>query len=217
MLERTRALLDSYYRGDPQQGLDGQWHALDPKTRISAEQGELLAALHVKLRPAVSIEVGMAYGYSTFFIADVMHEHGYGQHFVIDPFQRGHWRGIALAAIDKLDFAKRVRHVNDYSLPALVRMQEQGVRAGYVFIDGMHTFDGAFVDFMCADRLLDVGGIIVLDDMWMPSIRKVAAFIRRNLGHYQVLETPVANVFCVMKKTEDTRAWDHFVDFGGTT
>ena len=213
MLERTRQRLDSCYHGDPQPGLDGRLHALDPHTKISREQGELLAALHAKLRPAVSIEVGMAYGYSTLFIADAMHEHGYGQHFAIDPFQRGHWKGIALAAVDELDFGRRVRHVNDYSLPALVRMHEQGVRAGYVFIDGMHTFDGAFVDFMCADRLLDVGGVIVLDDMWMPSIRKLASFIRRNLAHYEVLDTPVANVFCVMKRAEDRRDWDHFVDF----
>lgn len=214
MLECTRELLDSFYRGDPQPGIDGVTHALDPATRVSREQGELLAALHERLRPTVSIEVGMAYGYSTLFIADAMHEHGYGRHFAIDPFQRGHWHGIALAALERLDFGHRVRHVNDYSLPALVRMHEQGVRADYVFIDGMHTFDGAFVDFVCADRLLNVGGIIVLDDMWMPSIRKVAAFIAANLEHYQVVDTPVANVFCVMKKAEDRRAWDHFVDFG---
>jgi len=213
MLDPTRELLDSFYRGDPQPGIDNRLHALDPATKVSREQGELLAALHAKIRPAVSIEVGMAYGYSTLFIADAMHEHGYGQHFAIDPFQRDHWKGIALAAVDRLHFGHRVRHVNDYSLPALVRMHEQGVRADYVFIDGLHTFDGAFVDFVCADRLLNVGGVIILDDMWMPSIRKVASFIASNLAHYQVLETPVKNVFCVMKKADDRRSWDHFVDF----
>lgn len=214
MLERTRALLDSCYRGDSRPGLDGSLHALDPNTRISREQGTLLAALHARIRPQVSIEVGMAYGYSTIFIADAMHEGGYGQHFAIDPFQRTHWKGIALAAMDALDFGLRVRHVNDFSLPALVRMHEQGVRADFVFIDGMHTFDGAFVDFVCADRLLNVGGVIVLDDMWMPSIRKVAAFVRANLRHFEVLATPVDNVLCVRKTGLDTRAWDHFVDFG---
>ncbi len=213
MLDRTHQRLESFYRGDPQPGLDGALHPLDPATKISREEGELLAAYHARLRPAVSIEIGMAYGYSTLFIADAMHEHGYGQHFVIDPFQRTHWKGIGLTAVDQLGFGHRVRHVDDYSLPALVRMHEQGVRAGFVFIDGMHTFDAAFVDFMCADRLTNVGGIIVLDDMWMPSIRKVASFIRNNLAHYRVLDTLVTNAFCVMKMGEDARGWDHFVDF----
>jgi predicted O-methyltransferase YrrM len=213
MLERTRQRLDSCYRGDPQPGLDGQLHPLDPNTKISREEGELLATYHARLRPAVSIEIGMAYGYSTMFVADAMHEHGYGKHFAIDPFQRTHWKGIALKAVEDLEFGHRVQHVNDYSLPALVRMHEQGVRAGFVFIDGMHTFDAAFVDFMCADRLLDVGGMIVLDDMWLPSIRKVASFVRANLAHYRVMDTLVTNVFCVMKTGEDNRAWDHFVDF----
>jgi predicted O-methyltransferase YrrM len=180
---------------------------------ISPEQGELLATFHEKLRPKVSIEVGMAYGYSTLFIADAMFEHGYGFHIAVDAFQRSTWHGIAMATVEDLSFQQRVRLVEDMSASALPRMFDQGVRADYVYIDGQHTFDAVLGDFCASDRLLNVGGLIILDDLWMPSIRKVAAFIRANFTHYAEVPTPVANVFCAMKQGEDRRNWDHFVDF----
>ncbi len=213
MLEITRHRLDSMYRNEPQPGQDGVRHPIDRSTRISVQQGELLATFHEKIRPKVSIEVGMAYGFSTLFIADAMHEHGYGYHLAIDPFQAKVWHGIATTAVKELGFDHRVRLVDDFSVSALTRMHEQGVRADYVFIDGQHTFDAALVDFFCADRLLNIGGVVLFDDMWMPSIRKVASYVRANFPHYVEVPTPVSNVFCVMKNAEDTRRWDHFVDF----
>lgn len=213
MLERTRIRLESMYRGEPQLGLDGIAHPIDGKTMISAEQGQLLATFHEKLRPKVSIEIGMAYGFSTLFIADSMAEHGYGFHLAVDPFQRSSWHGIAMASVDALSFGSRVKLVEDYSASALPRMYEQGVRADYVYIDGLHTFDAALCDFCATDRLLNVGGLVILDDMWMPSIRKVASFVRANLAHYTEVPTPIGNVLCLMKQAQDTRAWNHFVDF----
>ena len=213
MLDTTRRKLDSMYRGEPQPGRDGALHEIDKSTRISVAQGELLATFHQKIRPKVSIEVGMAYGFSTLFIADSMHEHHYGYHLAIDPFQASHWHGIATTGVQELGFEQRVRHVNELSVAGLTRMHEQGVRADYVFIDGQHTFDSVLVDFFCTDRLLNIGGIVLFDDMWMPSIRKVASYVRANFPHYSEVPTPVANVFCVLKNAEDARRWDHFIDF----
>ena len=98
MLDTTRAKLESMYRTQPQRGADGAMHELHASTRISPEQGELLATFHEKLRPKVSLEVGMAYGYSTLYMADAMHRGGYGYHLAIDPFQHSAWHGIALAS-----------------------------------------------------------------------------------------------------------------------
>ncbi len=213
MLDTTRAKLESMYRTQPQRGADGAMHELHASTRISPEQGELLATFHEKLRPKVSLEVGMAYGYSTLYMADAMHRGGYGYHLAIDPFQHSAWHGIALASLEELGFQHRVKLVDDFSASALPRLRDQGVRADFVYIDGQHTFDAVLVDVCGADRLLNPGGLLILDDMWMPSIRKVAAFVRANYAHLVEVPTPVENVFCVMKQGEDARGWDHFVDF----
>lgn len=45
-------------------------------------------------------------------------------------------------------------------------------------IDGWHTFDYAMVDFFYVDRLLQVGGVVILDDTAAyAAIRKLARYV----------------------------------------
>ena len=104
-------------------------------------------------------------------------------------------------------------HVHEPSILALSKMCTEGVKSDYIYIDGCHNFDYALVDFFCSNLLLNVGGIVVFDDTWMPSIQKVISFIRNNLKGHQELTTPVDNVACFRKIKEDARVWDHFTPF----
>jgi hypothetical protein len=58
-----------------------------------------------------------------------------------------------------------------------------------------------------------MGGYIILDDMWMPSTRTAAAFIRSNRKDFQEITTPVSNVAAFRRIGEDARDWHHFVEF----
>ena len=60
------------------------------------------------------------------------------------------------------------------------RLAAAGSRIQFAFIDGWHTFDHALVDFFFVDRMLDVGGIVVIDDVGYPSIRRLCHFILSN-------------------------------------
>jgi hypothetical protein len=59
-----------------------------------------------------------------------------------------------------------------------------------------------------------MGGCIVLDDLWMPSIRRAVAFIRSNRQDFEELKTP-PNIAAFRRIREDERPWHHFVDFFG--
>jgi hypothetical protein len=48
------------------------------------------------------------------------------------------------------------------------------------FIDGWHTFDHVLLDFFYIDLMLEVGGIVVFDDVGYPSIRRACEFILAN-------------------------------------
>jgi hypothetical protein len=48
-----------------------------------------------------------------------------------------------------------------------------------VFIDGMHTFDHVLLDFFYANRLIRIGGYIVIDDCNMTSISKAVSYIEK--------------------------------------
>jgi hypothetical protein len=50
------------------------------------------------------------------------------------------------------------------------------------FVDGDHRFEGVFLDLYYMTRLVRPGGVVVVDDMWMPSVRVAVSYAERNLG-----------------------------------
>ena len=63
---------------------------------------------------------------------------------------------------------------SEYILPKLA---EEGNKFDFAFIDGWHTFDHTLIDFFYLNRMLDIGGILVIDDVGMPAINKLSRFI----------------------------------------
>lgn len=213
MLTTTREKLDALYAGGKHRGLDGQLHNIDSITRIAEQQGEAIAALHREIRPNLSIEIGLAYAFSTLYILDAMEEGGYGRHIAIDPGAADTWRGVGLRAIKEVGLSDRFEWMGAPAADALPKLMASGERAQFVYIDGCHLFDYALVDFFLSDRILDVGGVILLDDLWMPALKRVASFIDMNMCWYERIDVDERNVAVFRKIGHDSRQWDHFVDF----
>jgi predicted O-methyltransferase YrrM len=152
---------------------------------IPRDEGDLLYSLVRQLRPDVSIEVGMARGFSTLFIGEALRDNGAGRHIAIDPFQRSDWDGTGLALIQQAGLDHLVELVEMPSHQALPQLERGGIRAQIVFIDGSHLFDYVLTDFLCADRILDVGGCLAFDDSDWPAVAAVLRYVIRN-RHYRV-------------------------------
>ena len=58
-----------------------------------------------------------------------------------------------------------------------------------IYFDGNHRFDDVIMDFYLADEITRPGGHIVLDDMWMNSIRTAVSFIINNRAFELVRST----------------------------
>jgi hypothetical protein len=213
MLEKTRTKLDSMLKAENQLGSDGIPHELDGTTKVSFWLGSVLAALHNSIKPSLSIEIGLAYGFSALFILDSMFENKYGKHIAIDPYEVKDYHGIGLRSIHDLKFDGRFEWQEAMSIDALSTMRREGVRAQYIYIDGHHTFDAALIDFCCSDKILDTGGVIILDDTWMPSIKTVVSFVKNNFQHYEQVDVDYGKICCLKKIGEDIRSWNHFVRF----
>jgi predicted O-methyltransferase YrrM len=155
------------------------------KVFIPREEGDLLYSICRALTPDLTLEVGMANGFSTAFIARALRDNGRGAHIAIDPFQRSEWRSAGLQLLRSLGLLERVRLVELPSHQALPMLEAEGVRADFIFIDGSHLFDYALGDFLCSDRLLKTGGLIAFDDSDWPAIRQVLRFVVAN-RHYEV-------------------------------
>ena len=99
----------------------------------------------------------------------------------MDPAQHdATWRGGGLHNVQRAGFEDRYSFHEEPSQIVLPRLAAAGTRIQFAFIDGWHTFDHTLVDFFFIDRMLDVGGIIVMDDVGYPSIRRLCHFILSN-------------------------------------
>lgn len=142
--------------------------------------GELLKRLVVERNCVRTLEIGLAYGISAMFICAAHAERGKGRHIAIDPFQKTHYDDIGLLNLDRAGLGDRLTFYearSDEQLPKLVERDEQ---VDFALIDGFHTFDQTVVDFFFVDKLLRAGGLLAIDDVWMPSVRKAISFILNN-------------------------------------
>jgi predicted O-methyltransferase YrrM len=143
---------------------------------IDAAEGRFLTDFIVS-RPDIArtLEVGCAYGLSSLHIAAALAGRPRAQHIIVDPFQSTDWHGIGVANLDRagVDFYELREEPSELVLPQLLR---DGVEFDLVFIDGLHTFDQTMLDMYYANRLIAVGGYIILDDANWASVSKVVSY-----------------------------------------
>lgn len=184
LLHCSSPLMDRVYEDRLVPRQDGEWGAMN--VYVPREEGDLLYSLVRWLKPHHTIEVGMANGLSTFFIAQALKDNATGVHIAIDPFQATDWQNAGVALLQHGRIADRVRLLEQPSHQALPSLESRGIRAQFVFVDGNHLFDYVLTDFLCADRLLDIGGVIAFDDSDWPAITSVIRFALAN-RRYEII------------------------------
>jgi predicted O-methyltransferase YrrM len=65
---------------------------------------------------------------------------------------------------------------SEFALPQLLEHKEGGY--DFIFVDGFHTFDHTLLDCFYATRLLRVGGVLAIDDVSFPAVRRVVDFFK---------------------------------------
>jgi predicted O-methyltransferase YrrM len=148
---------------------------------IERAQGEALRDLAIAEGAQRTIEVGLALGMSALFLCQALLPRG-GRHVAIDPFQRESWNGAGLRTLREAGVKDLVEVIEEESQLALPRLVTEGREFDLAFVDGDHRFEGVFLDLYFMTRLVRPGGLVVVDDMWMPAVRTAVAYLERNLA-----------------------------------
>ncbi len=160
---------------------------------VSPEEGEFLQSMIASIRPAVGLEVGLAFGISSLFICESMKAaRPDARHIVIDPSQNDPsepWNGIGLKNLERAGFRAMVEFHEKPSQVVLPELETRGTQLDFAFVDGWHTFDHTLVDFFYIDRMLKVGGIMIFDDTDVPPVHKVCRFVATNRAYRVVGST----------------------------
>ncbi len=153
-------------------------------SNVTQQAGEMLQKWINKVNCSNSVEVGLAFGVSSLFILDELAKKQNSMHYGIDPMQfNDRWHGLGLENIKRAGFEDIYKFYNEPSYTALPKILQTSEKFQFAFIDGWHTFDYTLVDFFYIDKMLDVGGVIVFDDVCYKSIRKVLTFVLSNLDY----------------------------------
>lgn len=144
---------------------------------IDEDEVKFITDLMEKANVRNSAEIGCAMGISSLAICNSLKEISVeGHHIIIDPFQSSDWQNIGKNNLEKAGFKNFTIYEerSELILPMLVK---EGRVLDFAFIDGWHTFDHTLIDFFYLNRMLKVGGIIVIDDVQMTAVNKVTRYI----------------------------------------
>jgi predicted O-methyltransferase YrrM len=173
-------VVDAIYARGSVDDADGNAVHLRPHS-IERAQGEALRDLAIAEGAERTIEVGLALGMSALFLCQAVLPRG-GRHVAIDPFQAESWNGAGLRTLREAGVEELVEVIEEESQLALPRLVADGREFDLAFVDGDHRFEGVFLDLYFMTRLVRPGGMVVVDDMWMPAVRTAVAYVEKNLG-----------------------------------
>jgi predicted O-methyltransferase YrrM len=179
-MEDLTSFIDRAYRRGAVSDAAGDAVGLAPHS-IDRKQGEELRDLAIAERAERTIEVGLALGMSALLLCQAVVRRG-GRHVAIDPFQRESWNGAGLRTLRDAGVEDLVEVVEEESQIALPRLVSEGREFDFAFVDGDHRFEGVFLDLYFMTRLVKPGGLVVVDDMWMPAVRTAVAYVEKNLA-----------------------------------
>jgi len=161
----------------------GNLYPLD--SNIDTREGAFLQQLIEKYQPKRTIEIGCAYGISSLYICAALGKIPGAHHTILDPVQSTYWKNIGVSNLRKanINYFELLEQPSEIALPGLLK---EGAAFDFGFIDGNHTLDHTLIDFFYLNRMMQPGGIIVIDDIGMPGINKIVRYIL-NYPCYQLI------------------------------
>jgi len=132
-----------------------------------------------------TLEIGCGYGISSLYICAALWNRSNAKHIIIDPLQNKEYSGLGIYNLKRIGckFYQFLERPSEFALPDLAKKDENNL--DLILIDGWHSFDQVFVDSYYTDKLLKIGGFLILDDCRLPSIAKVVKYYQRQPS-YQI-------------------------------
>lgn len=178
------ALLNDIFTSKKVTDSQGQSYPLG--SNIDIAEGMFLQQLIEKHQPKHCIEIGFAYGISSLYICSGLDKIPGATHTILDPVQSTYWKNIGVANLQRanIGYYSLLEELSEIALP---RLLSEGRKFDFGFIDGNHTLDHTLVDFFYLNRMMEPGGIIVIDDAAMPAINKIIRYLL-NYPCYRLLD-----------------------------
>ena len=157
---------------------------------LGPDEGAALRDTVVRERARTTLEAGLGWGVGTLFVLEGLLTNAPDvRHVAADPWQfrglqshRTRFEGAGLAVLEEAGARDLVEFHEEESQLVFPRLLSEGREFDLVFLDANHRFEGVFVDLFYAGRLLRERGVVFVDDVHLPGIRRAVDFFVANLG-----------------------------------
>jgi predicted O-methyltransferase YrrM len=184
----TNPIIDEIYETRVVRDASGNEYDLSAEVD-SAEGDYLYRLISSDCSITKTLEVGCAFGLSSLHICEALRNRPGASHLIIDPRQMDVWHGVGVAHLERagIGFFNLISEPSELALPDLLRKQPGSF--DLIFIDGWHTFDQTMLDMFYANRLVRIGGYIVIDDCNWESVAAAVSYYM-NYPAYERLREP---------------------------
>ena len=189
-------------------------YAIDTASHIYIPQGIIMYNMIVEHKYKKILEIGLCTGMSTAYLLTAAKETG-GHVISIDPEQTTKWNNTGLHLIEDMRCKSYHTWINEPSylaIPVLLSKKNTKSSFDFIFIDAWFTFDTTLIDIILADKLLRVGGIVVIDNYLHNTITTLMDNIIKNWSHYKQIESHRTSI-AFKKVAEGIQTYDFKVTF----
>lgn len=182
---------------------------------IDPLEGWVLYSLIIKNNLKKTLEIGFAFGISTIYICQAHKDlnNSVNSHIVIDPFQTLNYNDIGVKNLEASGLSDFYSLKKEESWKVLSELDS---KFDLILIDGFHTFDYTLVDFGLSDRLLNVGGYIIIDDILHKPVEQFIKYFRNEVHNYKIINIPYISTQLIIQKISNKQTIDFtdiFINF----
>jgi predicted O-methyltransferase YrrM len=218
-LDRLQRVRDAIYTSGVMRGASGALRPVWP-AGLTRDRGEFLRDAATSIDASSIIETGLGLAMSSSYLLEAAlrsSQSAQARLTSIDPGETSVCDDAGLLHLHDAGLTPFHRFFPEPSQRVLPLLAQSGESFDLAFLDGDHRFDGAFVDAYYALQVVRPGGLIILDDVWMPSVTKVSRFLTSNglcelASEHASGGKPRLHVLRPLA-THAARAWDHFLEF----
>lgn len=149
-----------------------------------AWEGDLMHALIREGGFKNCLETGFGTGSTALYMLDATRPFG-GRVTSID-WSPDNFNAIGRQVIDRSGMADRHQLIERQSYLVMAEMLTANQSLDFVFVDGWKTYDYLAYECFIINRLLNVGGVIMFDDAYLPSVRHIGRLLSGHFGYEEV-------------------------------
>jgi predicted O-methyltransferase YrrM len=149
-----------------------------------AWEGDLIWSIVAKSGSRNCLETGFGTGSSALYMLDATNAN-HGRVISLD-WSENQFNDVGRRNVEHYGAGDRHTLVEEPSWQVFPRLLAAGQQLDFVFIDGWKTFDYLIYELFLINRMLAVGGTIMFDDSYLPSVRKATSVLKSHYGYREV-------------------------------